>query len=84
MVYSLTASFAMSMVFVYSAGTPFILISLLGISPDTYGWYILIPTFTNFLGAYVTARLIPFFGVEKLIFIGALVVMLGGLLMAFL
>ncbi len=82
--YSLTASFAMSMVFVYSSGTPFILISLLGIPPDIYGWYILFPTFTNFLGAYFAAKLLPVFGVDKLIFFGSFIVMVGGSLMALL
>jgi len=80
--YSLTASFAMSMVFIYSSGTPFILISLLGISPDIYGWYILLPTFTNFIGAYFAARLLPIFGVDKLIYFGSLVIMICGGLMS--
>ena len=82
--YSMTASFAMSMVFVYSSGTPFILISLLGIPPDIYGWYILIPTFTNFVGAYFAAKLLPVFGVDKLIFIGSSIIMTGGGFMVFL
>ncbi|PPR76125.1 MAG: Bicyclomycin resistance protein [Alphaproteobacteria bacterium MarineAlpha2_Bin1] len=82
--YSLTASFAMSMVFVYSSGAPFILISLLGIAPDVYGWYILLPTFTNFIGAYFAARLLPTYGVDKLIFFGSLVVMICGGLMSIL
>ena len=79
--YTLVASFAMSAIFIYSSGAPFILINLLGVSPDSYGWYVLIPTLFNIVGALFASKSIVYFGGEKLIFIGALSTLFGGILM---
>ena len=82
--FTLVAAFAMSAVFVYSAGAPFLLIDLLGVRPDHYGWLLLIPTLCNLLGAFASARLVEKLGGDKMVVFGTIIVFLGGSLIFFL
>ena len=78
--YTFVAAFAMAAVFVYASGAPFLLIELLSITPDIYGWYVVIPTIFNLTGAFVAARLVKRLGGDKLIIAGALMILFGGIL----
>tara|TARA_B100000686_G_C16636303_1_gene887480 strand:- start:440 stop:1228 length:789 start_codon:yes stop_codon:yes gene_type:complete len=79
--YTFVAAFAMAAVFVYASGAPLLLIELLNISPDLYGWFAVIPTIFNLFGAYVTARIVKKLGGDNLIFAGAFIILFGGILM---
>ncbi len=75
--YTLNAGFAMGCVFVYASSAPFVLIELLGVPPDRYGWYTLIPTFFNLIGAYLSARLTVRLGGSRMMWIGSSLVLTG-------
>lgn len=75
--YTLNAGFAMGCVFVYASSAPFVLIELLGVPPDRYGWYTLIPTFFNLIGAYLSARLTVRLGGSRMMWIGSALVLTG-------
>ncbi len=79
--HTMTAGFAMATIFVYIASAPFVLIELLGIPPDLYGWYTLIPTFFNLGGAFFATRFTVRLGGEKMMLMGSLLVLTGALLL---
>jgi len=79
--YTLNAGFAMATIFVYVATAPFILIELLDIPPDIYGWYSLIPTFFNLAGAYVATRYTVRMGGLRMMLYGSIMVFVGSMTM---
>ncbi len=79
--YTLNAGFAMGTVFVYSAGTPFVFIELLGVRPDLYGWYTLIPTFFNLIGAWFATRYTVRLGGLRMMWLGSGLVLIGSVAM---
>jgi len=81
--YTLSAGCAMGTVFVYSAGSPFVLIELLGVPPDRYGWYTLIPTFFNLIGAWVATRYTVRWGGARMMWLGLGLVLAGSAAMLF-
>jgi len=79
--YSLNTGFSMASAFVYVAATPFVLIELVGVAPDIYGWYAAIPTLFNFVGASISARLMTRLGGDRVVVLGATITAVGGLSM---
>ena len=79
--YTLNAGFAMATIFVYVATAPFVLIELLDIRPDLYGWYTLIPTFFNLAGAFVASRYTVRMGGAMMMLYGSIVVFVGAMTM---
>jgi len=79
--YTLNAGFAMATIFVYVATAPFILIELLGIPPDIYGWYSLIPTTLNLAGAFVASRYTVRLGGARMMLYGSILVFVGAMVM---
>ena len=65
-----------------SRRAPFvILIDLLDIPPDIYGWYSLIPTFFNLAGAYVATRYTVRMGGLRMMLYGSIMVFVGSMTM---
>jgi DHA1 family bicyclomycin/chloramphenicol resistance-like MFS transporter len=79
--YTLNAGFAMATIFVYVATAPFILIELLHIPPDIYGWYSLIPTAFNLAGAFVASRYTVRLGGSRMMLYGSNLVFVGAMVM---
>jgi DHA1 family bicyclomycin/chloramphenicol resistance-like MFS transporter len=79
--YNLNAGFAMATIFVYVATAPFILIELLHIPPDIYGWYSLIPTAFNLAGAFVASRYTVRLGGSRMMLYGSNLVFVGAMVM---
>jgi DHA1 family bicyclomycin/chloramphenicol resistance-like MFS transporter len=79
--YTLNAGFAMATIFVYIASAPFVLIELLDIPPDLYGWYTLIPTLFNLAGAFVASRYTVRMGGARMMLYGSIVVFVGAMIM---
>ena len=79
--YTLNAGFAMATIFVYVGSAPFVMIDLLDIPPDLYGWYTLIPTFFNIAGAFVASRYTVQIGGARMMLYGSIVVFVGAMTM---
>lgn len=77
--YTLLTGFVMGATMAYVAGAPFVLINLLGIPADVYGWYAMIPTFANIGGSMVASRILVRVGGDRMILIGTAFVLFGGL-----
>lgn len=77
--YTLLTGFTMGAIMAYVAGAPFVLIELLGIPAEVYGWYAMIPTFANITGSFLAGRLTMRLGGERMIVLGTAAILLGGL-----
>lgn len=77
--YTLLTGFTMGAIMAYVAGAPFVLIELLEIPPEIYGWYAMIPTFANIAGSFLAGRLTTRLGGERMILAGTAAILLGGL-----
>jgi len=77
--YTLITGFTMASIFVYVAATPFVLIDMLGLRPDLYGWYAIIPTLANLAGSALATRLTLRLGGEPMILLGGVAILVGGL-----
>ncbi|MEQ8964660.1 MAG: multidrug effflux MFS transporter [Azospirillaceae bacterium] len=65
----------------YVAGSPFVMIDILGLSPEVYGWLTLFTTSAYFVGATTANRLVARLGIERMALIGASCVLAGGLIL---
>jgi len=65
----------------YVAGSPFVMIDILGLSPELYGWLTLFTTSAYFVGATTANRLVARVGIERMALIGATCVLAGGLIL---
>ncbi|MGP1397455.1 MAG: multidrug effflux MFS transporter [Inquilinaceae bacterium] len=69
--------------FAFVATAPFLFISLLGLSPETYGWILLLPTACYFLGALTATRIVGRLGINRTVLTGVCIVAAaGGILLA--
>jgi DHA1 family bicyclomycin/chloramphenicol resistance-like MFS transporter len=68
--YTINIGAGMSALFVYIAGAPFVLITMLGVPPDRFGWIVIIPTLFNLLGAAVASQLTLRLGGDRMIYLG--------------
>ena len=81
--YTLVTGFSMGTIFVYVAAAPFVLIDVLHVPPDVYGWYALIPTGANIAGSFLAGRFTMRAGGDRMILIGTGFILAGGLGMLF-
>lgn len=79
--FTLQTGFGAGAIFTYIAGAPFVLIEMLGVPPDRYGWFVLIPSMFNFLGSLVASRLTVRFGGDRMVIFGSIFICAGGLSM---
>ncbi len=76
--YTLNIGAAMSALFVYISSVPFVLINMLGVPPDLFGWFVIIPTAFNLLGSAVASQLTVRLGGDRMVFLGTGFVTAGG------
>ena len=70
--------------FAFISSSSFVLIDVLGVSPDVYGWCFGIAAFGLMSGSFLTSRLTPRLGLQKTIACGLLLATSAGWTMAFL
>jgi len=68
-------------IYVFASKAPFIGIKLIGLSPDEFGVYSLIPPIGTVIGSFIAAALIGRFKIMNLIFVGVVVSTAGTFLM---
>ena len=79
--FTLQTGFGAGAIFTYMAGAPFILIEMLGVQPQNFGWLLMIPSLFNFAGSFVASRLTVRFGGDRMVLFGSMFICAGGLLM---
>lgn len=62
----------------YVAGSPFVLISIVGLSPEAFGWTSIATTGGYFVGSIAASRLVGRLGLRRMVTAGMLVVLTGG------
>ncbi len=84
--YSLSGGFSISGMFIYIAGSPFVIIEIFGVRPENFGWIFGLNAFGYVLAAQINGRLLKFFEISrilniafKLSFIVAILLILCGL-----
>jgi DHA1 family bicyclomycin/chloramphenicol resistance-like MFS transporter len=77
--YVLITAFSYAGIFSFISGSSFVLIGLLGLSPDLYGFCFAAIVVGFMLGSFLSARLTVRLGLERMIQIGTLVLVAGGL-----
>ncbi len=66
---------------IFAAGAPAVLIGKFGMTPEMYGFYAALPPLGFLIGSFVSSRLTGRFGVNRMITIGASVLIPAGLFM---
>lgn len=79
--YILTIGGMFGCLMAYQTGSPFVLMTELGWSPQAYGLLILFNVFGFLTGSLVAARLAPRLGIRRMVRISAVVVLASGLLL---
>ncbi len=79
--FTLQTGFGAGAIFTYIAGAPFVLIEMLGVRPDLYGWIVVFPSLFNFFGSYVASRLTVRLGGDRMVIFGTVIICIGGLTM---
>ncbi len=75
--YTLALSFGIATLFVFQAGAPVVLISLLGVSPAMYGVYFIIVQGGVMTGSFLTNRLARRVANDRLLAIGLCLIVIG-------
>jgi len=82
--YALGGGLAMSGMFAYIAGSPFVLIKLYGVSPQNYGWFFGVNAFGLIASSQINARLLKRFPATFLLRRALWIPAITGILLAFL
>lgn len=77
----LSSSMAISGIIVYYTISPFLLQSVLGVSPVTYGWLAVVITTSMLVGRFLNVPLLKHFSMHALVLLGNIIMLSGGLLM---
>ena len=84
--YAALGAFGSAGFFAFLGGAPYVIIEVMGRTPTEFGYFFIIPAGCYIAGNYVSARLVPRFGIDPLIrfgvmttFIGVCVMFAGGL-----
>ncbi len=80
--YVATISACYSVIFCFISGSAFVLIDVVGLTPDLYGYCFATMVLGYMTGTFLSARLGPRFGIEPLILAGGLVATVSGGMMA--
>lgn len=78
--YSLTISFQSGTFQVFIAASPIVLISVMGVTPQLFGLYIMFIPTGFILASFVSGRLVSHFSPDKIIFAGTLFGLAGALM----
>lgn len=79
--YTLCMSFAYSGILAYLTAGPFLLQTVVGLSPIEFGWLAFVVGLSIFVSAVINSRLIFNKGIPFMMFAGIVLMLLGGLLM---
>jgi len=80
--YVLSATFCFCGLFAFISGSSFVLIDLVGLAPDRYGWCFAAVVIGYICGTFAAGRMTLRFGVDRLIAVGVTVNAVAGMAMA--
>jgi DHA1 family bicyclomycin/chloramphenicol resistance-like MFS transporter len=80
--YALCNAFSFGGMFAYIAGSPFVIIELMGVSPQVYGLLFALHVLGLSAGAFISSRLVTRYGVDKLLAAGAVGIAVAGVAVA--
>ncbi len=80
--YALSSMFVLATLFAFVSEAPYIVINMIGLSEQAYGWYGLITVGGFALGSFTAGRITPRIGIDRTIVLGVAIVLSGGLLLA--
>ena len=80
--FSLSVGCQFGGLFAFQVGAPIVLIGMLGVTPDTYGFYTLVPVGGYVLGGFIATRISARLGILPMTRLGTAVNLSGGLLIA--
>jgi len=80
--YALSYMFVLATLFAFVSEAPFIVINMIGLSEQAYGWYGLITVGGFAAGSFSAGRITPRIGIDRTIVLGVAIVLCGGLLLA--
>lgn len=80
--YALQTAFTSGMFFAFIAGAPFVVVTVMGEPPSSYGLWFMIVSVGYFAGNFCTGRFAVRLGVDRMIGIGAVIGLLGILALA--
>ncbi len=80
--FSLSAGCQFGGLFAFQVGAPIVLIGMLGVTPDTYGFYTLVPVAGYVVGGFISTRISARLGILAMTRLGTAVNLSGGLLIA--
>lgn len=83
LVYACFAGLGITIFFCFFSVSSFIIIDLLHIAVQNFGYYFAVFGLVLLFGGFITGLLVMRFGINKTIFYGILLILLGGLLMLF-
>ncbi|MDA0368137.1 MAG: Bcr/CflA family multidrug efflux MFS transporter [Proteobacteria bacterium] len=78
--YALCQSLSFAAMFAYIAGSPFVLIELLGVAPELYGFLFAAHVVALMAGSFINSRLVTRLGVDRMLLIGTVGLASGGVL----
>lgn len=80
--YALQTAFTSGMFFAFIAGAPFVVVTVMGQPPSSYGLWFMIVSVGYFAGNFCTGRFAVRLGVDRMIAIGAVIGLFGVLALA--
>lgn len=80
--YALQTAFTSGMFFAFIAGAPFVVVTVMGEPPSSYGLWFMIVSVGYFAGNFCTGRFAVRLGVDRMIAIGAVIGLFGVLALA--
>ena len=75
--YAVVNAFSLAMFFGFLAGAPYVMIELMGRSPSEYGLYFMLVSGAFMAGNFISARVSPRFGIDRMIWAGTSLTLLG-------
>lgn len=83
MTHSALLGVTLGLLFVFVTAAPFVLIDLLGVSPDKFGFYQATIVLAFFLGSLMASRLADYWDAFRLMGMGVVIVLIGTVLLSF-
>lgn len=80
--YALCVAFGYSVIFVFISGSSFVLVDVLGVKPEYYGYCFATAVLGYIVGTFASGRLTLKLGIDRLIALGTALAAIAGLVMA--
>lgn len=75
--YALQTAFTSGMFFAFIAGAPFVVVTVLGLPPSSYGLWFVVVSLGYLAGNFLTGRFSVRFGIDRMIAAGASIALIG-------